>query len=42
MSTDVFSHTQLNVLQMLITWQLVSNSIVGHHQTVVQAMNAQE
>jgi len=31
-----FSHTQLTILRLFITWQLVSTSSTGHYQAIVQ------
>ena len=36
MYNEVSNHTQQTLLLMLITWQLVSTSGMGHHQTIVQ------
>jgi hypothetical protein len=36
MHYEVSLHTQLNLLRMLILWQPVSTSNIGHHQAVVQ------
>ena len=38
----VFSHTQLTILLMCFIWQLVSASIIGHHQAVVQEHECRE
>jgi len=35
MCKPVFSHTQLTLLRMFVTWQLVSSSGTGRRGTVV-------
>ena len=37
MYIDVFSHTKHAPFLLLIFWQLVSTSSLGHHQAIIQA-----
>jgi len=36
MNADVFNHIQLTLLRIFITWQLISNSRIGHQKVIVQ------
>ena len=36
MYNDVINYTQLILLQLLVTWQLVSTSSISHHQAIAQ------
>jgi hypothetical protein len=35
-NADVFSDTQLTLLRIVISWQLISNSSIGRQKVIVQ------